>query len=521
MKNFTFPDTLYLSSVLSWVKNQSPKAFEIFYSLLYPDYSIGCLNPWQHIYIRDSLFGNRVRYSDQRLRNLTYFFLLDSYQNHVTSLEKQEKQVLLISHISSRRPTSDQSEHISAWQPHGWHDSISVLLTYLCPENSIHICIWISYAPMGTTAVVPFYITRSNITSNQKNVTIAPFNLVRYPYGDASDLRYRVNNTLDHYYNNSCHDIAQPAQTCLALSSEPNLGHQYWNQFCGFADILDFLKSNKSLSYCLDESSVFYSTTPDTEYFPISCFNEDGFRLQRLPESSNIPKYLVSVDAIRPRYDSMRPRLLSISTHNAVSALPKRPYAVFLIKGNSPSNGQNTIPASVLLQVIPEVARYLVSHTGIDLIFDGCCSPDNPGTQPQNPKRQSFVARENLLYDLSVRSLSDDASHIKSIIGSSTSEKVDFYENSQFVISFANSAVFLPYALQKLIIDFKPSDEFKAMFSSSANRAKDFNNELWCLVEIDYTRPASEIISTICMHLDSYVNDKKGFISSHSFAACL
>ena len=53
--------------------------------------------------------------------------------------------------------------------------------------------------------------------------------------------------------------------------------------------------------------------------------------------------------------------------------------------------------------------------------------------------------------------------------------------------AFANSKRFLPYALQKLIVDFKPPDEYKAMFSSSANRAKDFNNELWCLVEIDYS----------------------------------
>ena len=197
--------------------------------------------------------------------------------------------------------------------------------------------------------------------------------------------------------------------------------------------------------------------------------------------------------------------------------LDYRPHAIFLIKGNSYKWPEHYCFCSFAGY---SGFRYLVTHFGIDLVFDGCCSPHDADNLSPNPKRDSFIARENLLYDLSCSSSSAVSSHSLSIIGSPISHKIEAYERSLFVICFANSAVFLPYALQKLIVDFKPPDEYKAMFSSSANRAKDFNNELWCLVEIDYSMPPSDIINNICSKLDFLLNDRRKFISSHCFSSC-
>ena len=168
MNNFSFPDSLFLASVLSWVKSRSPKAYDIFYSLIYPEYSIGCTNPWQEIYTRSALFGNRVRFFDQRLRNLTYFFLLQSYRNHVSALEKKENQVLLLCNITSKSKTID-SESMTAWHPQGSDDSNSVLLTYFCSEKDIHVCLWISYATMG--------LLRSSLSILKKNILDPKINL--------------------------------------------------------------------------------------------------------------------------------------------------------------------------------------------------------------------------------------------------------------------------------------------------------------------------------------------------------
>ena len=437
-------------------------------------------------------------------------------------IETLEGQTLLLSDISHRKEEKG-SNNMKPWLPHGWFDSLSVILSFVSDPDCVHVCVWFSFSNMSSIACVPFIGDSNLLCAKQSGISLAPSRLIRYPFGDVEDLSFRVNNTYQRLQKQSF-DIGSlnDSKICLSLCSEPNLGHQYWNHFCGFIDILDYLKEYQSILPINTGKSLMYMTMEDTEYFPMHCFASEGFDLVRYQCSSGepLPKYILSVDSIRPRYDNMRKRLLDSSikpqTLPSSQCAPEPPYAIMLVKGNSPFNGQNTISASILLQVIPEIARYLVCNLGINLVFDGCCSPHEVGPPSLSPKRDSFIAREQILYDLSSRGCEFDGKTSRSVIGLPILEKVRIYEGSQFVISFANSAVFLPFAMQKLVIDFKPPHEFSGMLSSSSNRSVDFNYELWCLVLTDFTLPAPQIISHICAHLDQLVSSRRKFISLYN-----